>query len=511
MLDLSSLFAGGAEAWEPLLAPTLSASPDAHTFLGPTRAREIVPVRELTFQALKANPPSRVRVVVFGQSPYPRVESATGIAMFDNSFTDWNDAKFGKVTSIRCIVKAAAMREHGVPKATSTAALRTLLAKHRVVPPAEWFQSMLVQGVLLLNASLTASTNDTISTHAHAAFWKPTVLRVVEGILAARRDEGVVFAWWGTHAKALRKEVEHIAAKHPSARVVHVEHVNPAAQGDAFCDGDPFGEIDAALGSLGLAKMSWLPQAGWHAAHDAADTTRLGDFMTETKELHRQYLERLGGAAEEVLAELAPITGILSRPRVSLAAATASLETRLRGITKLVAHAQTVAEKLAAPGLGVDEVAALHLYTLGSGFYKLLNDALRAPDRARATAYAAYLQHFLSALAKLPASPRPLYRGVHRDLRGEYTTGKTITWWGVSSCTPRLEIAQQFLGGAGRRVLFEVHAHRAVSIRAFSAYAQEDELVLAPGTQLRVEQVVDRGGGLTAITLRELDAPPLVS
>jgi hypothetical protein len=34
----------------------------------------------------QAQPPERWKVVVFGQSPYPRVESATGIAMFDNAF-----------------------------------------------------------------------------------------------------------------------------------------------------------------------------------------------------------------------------------------------------------------------------------------------------------------------------------------------------------------------------------------------------------------------------------------
>ena len=45
------------------------------------------------------------RVVVFGQNPYPRAESATGIAMFDNTFHDWKDGRFGKVTSI-CIAPA---------------------------------------------------------------------------------------------------------------------------------------------------------------------------------------------------------------------------------------------------------------------------------------------------------------------------------------------------------------------------------------------------------------------
>ncbi|MBX7193339.1 MAG: hypothetical protein K1X94_14895, partial [Sandaracinaceae bacterium] len=365
----------------------------------------------------------------------------------------------------------------------------------------------------LLNASLTASTNDAISTASHAAFWKPIVLGVVGGRRGARaaRGEGVVFAWWGTHAKALRRDVERLAARHPGVRVVHVEHVNPAAQGDAFCDGDPFGEIDHALGQLSLAKMSWLPRRGWKDAHDAADAARLGDFITETRELHKQYLERLSGAVDEVLADLAPITGVLASPALPLGDALARLEARLPGLGKLVEHTRAVAAKTSAPGLAHDEIAAIHLYTLGSSFYKLLNAALRATDRRDVPLYLPYLRLLLGALRKLPTTSQPLYRGVARDLRADYVAGKTVTWWGVSSCTPKLDIARQFLGAAGRRVLFEVHARRAVSIRPFSAYAQEDELVLAPGTQLHVDSVIDRGQGLTAITLRELEAAPLVS
>lgn len=31
--------------------------------------------------------------MVFGQNPYPRPESATGIAMFDNTFHHWKDSR----------------------------------------------------------------------------------------------------------------------------------------------------------------------------------------------------------------------------------------------------------------------------------------------------------------------------------------------------------------------------------------------------------------------------------
>jgi len=69
-LGLATLFEGGGEPWLPLLKPVIEQQPDAETFIGPTREKAIVPVRELTFQALKPNPPARWRVVVFGQNPF---------------------------------------------------------------------------------------------------------------------------------------------------------------------------------------------------------------------------------------------------------------------------------------------------------------------------------------------------------------------------------------------------------------------------------------------------------
>ncbi|WP_314245064.1 hypothetical protein [Streptomyces sp. DSM 40907] len=114
-LGLVELFKGGGEPWLPLLKPVIEAQPDAAAFIGAGRSPETVPVRELTFQALKPNPPHKWKVVVFGQNPYPRPESATGIAMFDNTFHDWTDSQFGRVVSIRCIIKAAAMWKYGSP------------------------------------------------------------------------------------------------------------------------------------------------------------------------------------------------------------------------------------------------------------------------------------------------------------------------------------------------------------------------------------------------------------
>jgi hypothetical protein len=70
---------------------------------------------------------------------------------------------------------------------------------------------------------------------------------------------GVVFAWWGSHAKALRTLVEKLEKRFPAVAVRHVDHCNPAAMGDAFCNGDHFGAINQALAGLSIAPIDWLP------------------------------------------------------------------------------------------------------------------------------------------------------------------------------------------------------------------------------------------------------------
>ncbi|HEY9369607.1 macro domain-containing protein, partial [Streptomyces sp.] len=187
-LGLAELFKGGGEPWLPLLKPLIEAQPNAGEFIGQGRSPEVVPVRELTFQALKPNPPHKWKVVVFGQNPYPRPESATGIAMFDNTFSDWKDSQFGRVVSIRCLIKAAAMWKYGIAKKTPIADVRALLKERETVQPPEWFQAMLTQGVLLLNASLTASGDGAMGPDRHTAFWRPVAERIVEEILKAKQD-----------------------------------------------------------------------------------------------------------------------------------------------------------------------------------------------------------------------------------------------------------------------------------------------------------------------------------
>ncbi|GAA1029048.1 hypothetical protein GCM10009557_16200 [Virgisporangium ochraceum] len=506
-LALAELFTGGGEPWLPLLKPVIEAQPGAPTFIGAGRSPRVVPVRELTFQALKPNPPHKWKVVVFGQNPYPRPESATGIAMFDNTFHDWADSQFGRVVSIRCIIKAAAMWKYGIPKKTPIADIRALLKKQDAVQPPEWFQAMLTQGVLLLNAALTASSDGAMATDQHTAFWRPVVERLVEEILKAKSDadeadRGVVFAWWGAHARTLKNVVLRLQRKYPSVEVRHIDHPNPAAQGDIFCDGDHFATVNMALRALGQDEIDWLPSKGWNAT--GGESERMGAFITSTMELHKLYLERLASVKDEGLV-LPAITGVFATPLMDFRAAVAPVSKLLAGLDWHVEQSHQFGLGQTTSGLSADEVAALYLYTCESAFYRQINATLRHPDRSRVVPYLPYLRLLFSAVSRLPVRTEPLWRGVSLDLRAQYPLGHTVTWWGVSSCTSKLGVAKAFMGGRGKRTLFEVMPKRAVGIRRFSAFTGEEEFILTPGTQLTVTNVKAERGGLCTVSLTELD------
>ncbi|MGW1117160.1 ADP-ribosyltransferase domain-containing protein [Streptomyces tanashiensis] len=528
-LGLAELFTGGGEPWLPLLGPVIEAQPGAGAFIGPKRSPEVVPVRELTFQALKPHPPHKWKVVAFGQNPYPRAESATGIAMFDNTFHDWKDSQFGRVVSIRCLIKAAAMWKYGIAKKTPIADVRALLKKEDTVQPPEWFQAMLTQGVLLLNASLTASADGAVPTDQHTSFWRPVAEQIVEEILRAKQDaegedRGVVFAWWGAHARSLKRVVQRLEKKYPGVEVRHLDHANPAAQGDVFCEGDHFAQVNDALAAVGAEPVDWLPRKGWDqdtsggaGSGGGGVAERMGAFIASTMELHQLYLERLTSVKDEGLV-LPPITGVFDLPVMDFRKAVEPVTRVLANLNGYVERSSRFAESKVAeaeaaggPGLSADAISALYLYTCESAFYREINAVLRSPDRERLVPYLPYLRLLFSAVADLPAQTRPLWRGVALDLRSQYPLGRTVTWWGVSSCTSEPGVARSFLGSRGRRTLFEVTPTRAVGIRRFSAFTGEEEYILTPGTQLKVTDVKTERGGLCTVRLTELEGQGLVS
>ena len=515
-LQLSALFGDGhGPNWLPVIRKALKlTASDPMEFIGPKRDKAIMPVRELTFQALKSHQPADWRVMVIGQNPYPRVESATGIAMFDALLKTWECSQFGKAVSMRCIVKAAAMAKHSIPVTTPVADLRSKLAAWDTVAPPEWFSSMLTQGVLLLNAALTIG--GPFTTANHNKFWKPVIAAIVREILQAKQNlpddaehasqKHLVMLWWGGQSLKTKKWLKSLFAEFDGFGVTihHVDHCNPAAQGDLFCKGKPhFKTVNKLLQTKAQQEpIDWLPTKQWFAQHGSASDT---EFIAETQELHQMYLERMQAGLQTKMAKLEPITGVMAMKKEELPVACSDL-----GLKGAAATAVKAVQSVKAEGLSKHEKGAIYLYT-GNSLYRRVNAALRDADRSKVTPYKAYLRQFLDAFDKLPGHEGKLFRGINKDLRSEYKQGSTVTWWSVSSCTPNIGVAQMFGGGLPSGTLFVVEAKTAVPIMDLSAFKSEEEYVLAPGTQLRVVSVTKKPGQAAVITLREIEGQRQVS
>eukprot|EP00415_Alexandrium_ostenfeldii_P001287 UN1287 len=209
------------------------------------------------------------------------------------------------------------------------------------------------------------------------------------------------------------------------------------------------------------------------------------------------YLERLRDGLDDRNEDLADITGVMDSKLVSLAEACKPLELEAPAKSSV---AKT--DKMKKGKLTKEEAAAVHMYTTNY-LYKLLNEALRCPDRSKVERYFLYLRLLVAALRKLPATSEKLYRGVALDLSAQYKASSKVTWWAVSSCTKDLSVANSFGAGSSKSTLFIVEAKTGVGIKEFSEYKGEEEFVLAPGTQFKVDRVLHKGK-LTEVHLQEL-------
>lgn len=403
------------------------------------------------------------------------------------------------------------MAHHGISSDTPIDNLRALLREKGTVTPPQWFQSMLAQGVLLLNAALTTG-GDGLSNAKHTKFWRPVIECILDEILLAKSalddddpHRGVLMLWWGGEALKVKKKLKNVFEKYKGAvPTKHLEWCNPAAQGDKFCD-EPnhFVSINQALNNLGQKEVDWLPDQDW-LKREGPRSEVFGKFITDTQKLHAMYLERLQSGLE-CIEFIKPITGIMKQKSCNIVVACQPL-----GLHGPANQALSAVEHLKQVGdLSSDEKGAVYLYT-GNSLYGRLNQALRSADRSKIKCYFPYLQFFIRAHGKIPPCPttKTLYRGIGKKIDKMYQKGATITWWSVSSCSSNCSVAKGFAGGG---TLFHVKAQTAVPIMKLSAFKSEEEYVLAPGTQLKVLNVIPSSNSLTEIFLEELKGERLVS
>lgn len=136
-------------------------------------------------------PQSAVKVVLFGESPYPRAASANGYAFWDNAVGDlWSPTGLSKAvnraTSLRNIIKMLLVADGRLkPTDTSQSAIAALDKSDLVQTSTDLFQHCLDQGFLLLNASLVLQDRPPAQ---DAAQFAPFLSTLMAGLLQHRPD-----------------------------------------------------------------------------------------------------------------------------------------------------------------------------------------------------------------------------------------------------------------------------------------------------------------------------------
>lgn len=192
--DLAAAFDSLPPAWAEAL-PGWTAQRRAEVIARVRAAsgdRQIAP--EDPFRALRLCAPEAVKVVVFGQDPYPRPGQADGLAF---------SAGQGKPASLRRIFQVLAADRPGW------------------TPPSVWkLDAWARQGVLLLNPTLTIEVGR-IGSHLDCG-WQALTSSIVEHL--CRRAYPPVFMLWGDRARRFFEQAlptgiaapRVLATRHPS-------------------------------------------------------------------------------------------------------------------------------------------------------------------------------------------------------------------------------------------------------------------------------------------------------
>lgn len=166
-------------------------------------------------------PQSQVKVVLFGESPYPRAASANGYAFWDQAITAlWSgsglDKRVNRATSLRNLIKMLLIADGRLtPDDTSQAAIAALDKSDLIQTGAELFQNCLNQGFLLLNASLVLQDRPP---EKDAREFSPFLSTIMQGLLEHRPD--ITLLLLGRIAKDLspllpKTHTNRLSAMHP--------------------------------------------------------------------------------------------------------------------------------------------------------------------------------------------------------------------------------------------------------------------------------------------------------
>lgn len=177
-----------------------------------------LPGKDKIFNAFSI-PVEKVNYILFGESPYPRVQSANGYAFWDANVKNiWSEKGLSKevnrATSLRNMIKMFLVAEGLLTTKTDQPSIANLDKTHLIQTNDELFQKFLSNGFLLLNATLVLQP-----THVRtdAKRWKPFIEHVLQYLL--EKNPNVEFILFGNIAN----EIDSLITK-PGTKKLYAEH-----------------------------------------------------------------------------------------------------------------------------------------------------------------------------------------------------------------------------------------------------------------------------------------------
>ena len=206
--------------------------------------------------------------------------------------------------------------------------------------------------------------------------------------------------------------------------------------------------------------------------------------MADQSILTRTYRFINNGISELQDANRNPIDGYQDLPLMTLEQSLQELVSDIPNLLTYVASAKTNCNQN-TQCLTYDESAAIYLYTMQFSFFDKLNQNLRAKNRSVLKPWFPYLKLFLHALRKLPSLDIIVWRGVTGDISSNFVCNQVQVWWSVNSCSTALDVVEKYVGDRG--IVFAIKLIHGKDISLYSAYRDEREIIMLPGTQICVK------------------------
>lgn len=173
-------------------------------------------------------PLSKVRYILLGESPYPRLQSANGYAFWDDAVSElWSSSGFSKpvnrATSLRNWLKALLVARGDLKEDLSQNAIAKLKKSNYCQTAEEFFNGLGEKGFLLLNASLVYEEGKVAY---HAKYWKLFMQSLLDQL--AEYNPNLMLLLFGNIAKAIYRpsSLPCLIAEHPyNLSFIHNSHV----------------------------------------------------------------------------------------------------------------------------------------------------------------------------------------------------------------------------------------------------------------------------------------------